>query len=777
MRAMSLSMRTVDARGTEVLSGIKSMQHQFEALTELVIESLTPEQSIGVARLVATIRSEHATTRAHIDAGVGRLTDFMRDGFREVISAIDAPADRDLVKYCDHLTRMLRRVPLLGIDRHRKREVRLTDVYVDLDTTSYEEDADEAKPLSAVAALAKNDKLVLLGDPGSGKSVFANHLAFCLAAHTVEPHEQWLSKLPGWPAAHDYVPVLVALRDFAANGHTTGRDFRADAGRSASDLRAYVQDWLSKEGLVSVGPSLERVPDEGRAVVILDGLDEIADAAARNRTRDAIEDFIGRYDRARYVVTCRALVYDEVLRVSDLPSYRLAALNEAKIDSLITKWCHEMGRVEKLGASEIIELAERLRQAVSNADFKRLAANPLMLTAMAIVSMRKDRLFAVRSLIHREAIDLLLWRWDTRNVLERLIQEAGWNRADLKSVLSQLAYEVQKGTERRDEQTMVDIPYATIIARLTDRRRDADCLDWAHRVVAELKQRPDLLTERQQSVFCFPHRAFQEYLAGTHLSAGTNFASKACDLLNDGSYWLQAILLGIGHSVHERDEFDSPLFLLSRLCFGRSEGDERLWRDAWFAGEALAAVGLDKALGDDYGRLVVSRVRQQASAVLEQGKLSPGERVRVGAVLASIGDSRFRADRWQLPADELLGFVEVAQGPFTMGSDGNGDSRGVRRRDPSPHRRVAVLLHRPLAGDRGAIQGIRRGRGQRRIRARGSGVPQGHRQPADYQCQLERVTGLLPVAGETIAHVAGHSRTTPGSTLRRRRAVEGDPSQ
>jgi formylglycine-generating enzyme required for sulfatase activity len=38
--------------------------------------------------------------------------------------------------------------------------------------------------------------------------------------------------------------------------------------------------------------------------------------------------------------------------------------------------------------------------------------------------------------------------------------------------------------------------------------------------------------------------------------------------------------------------------------------------------------------------------------------------------MASAGDpSRFRADAWFLPADELLGFVEIPTGPFLMGSD------------------------------------------------------------------------------------------------------------
>jgi formylglycine-generating enzyme required for sulfatase activity len=51
------------------------------------------------------------------------------------------------------------------------------------------------------------------------------------------------------------------------------------------------------------------------------------------------------------------------------------------------------------------------------------------------------------------------------------------------------------------------------------------------------------------------------------------------------------------------------------------------------------------------------------------GKAPARDRALVGAALGRIGDPRFRADQWYLPADERLGFVEIPQGPFTMGSD------------------------------------------------------------------------------------------------------------
>ena len=58
-----------------------------------------------------------------------------------------------------------------------------------------------------------------------------------------------------------------------------------------------------------------------------------------------------------------------------------------------------------------------------------------------------------------------------------------------------------------------------------------------------------------------------------------------------------------------------------------------------------------------------------ALALLQSTSLSPHERAMMGTLLARLGDPRFRADAWGLPAEPLLGFTRIPAGPFLMGSD------------------------------------------------------------------------------------------------------------
>jgi predicted phosphodiesterase len=157
-----------------------------------------------------------------------------------------------------------------AVERTRQRTMDLLAVYVALDTETpvAEEGEDrekpgprilfegdrpdrETRPLSALEAAASERQMVLLGDPGGGKSTFANYLALCLAGARLEeleevpvvPGQGWLGHLgPAW--RHGVLlPLRVTLRHFAASeGRGPGRLCAAPAPavarwRRAGDVR------------------------------------------------------------------------------------------------------------------------------------------------------------------------------------------------------------------------------------------------------------------------------------------------------------------------------------------------------------------------------------------------------------------------------------------------------------------------------------------------------------------------------------------------------------
>jgi len=62
-----------------------------------------------------------------------------------------------------------------------------------------------------------------------------------------------------------------------------------------------------------------------------------------------------------------------------------------------------------------------------------------------------------------------------------------------------------------------------------------------------LKERAGLLIARREGLYAFPHRSFQEYLAGCYLANQPEFAEQLEKLVfADPTWWREVCLLGIG---------------------------------------------------------------------------------------------------------------------------------------------------------------------------------------------------------------------------------------
>ncbi|GAB4457716.1 MAG: hypothetical protein Kow0031_38460 [Anaerolineae bacterium] len=574
-------------------------------------------------------------------------------------------------------------LPLRGIDLDAsdpaagKSPLHLVNVYIDLDTTQQFHDMrDERKnrPIPVLFEVVRNRQLVLLGDPGSGKSTFVNHLTTILAAHGLEPEAGWLDHLTGWPPDRaDLLPLPVVLRDFAQslphppppNAHTPDHLWR------------FIEQRLAAQNLSFVAAPLHRALEQGRALLLLDGLDEVPTVAQRQFVRDAVQAFMGRYPACRFLITCRTLSYqppaakdDPDLRLSpDIPGAELAPFNEQQIDRFIAAWYAELTQQGSVRAEDAETLTGQLRQAVRRPDIWRLAPNPLLLTVIALVQAHKGRLPDARALLYEETVDLLLWRWEQIKVdrqretapLRQLLLDADRTEMDLKKVLWQLAFNAHAEGATGEEQRLAGIGQWTLQKELA--KLNGNDLNWARDIIATIKLRAGLLLEREPEIFTFPHRTFQEYLAGAHLSTQARFARQATALAGQDSFWREVILLAVGRLVYLSGDTDKPLVLVSELCPQAAPTDERGWRNVWLAGEVLQEIGLKRVTDCATGRDLLARVRQRLAELAGQGHLPPRERAEAANVLAALSDPRP-----ELTSLAGMRFCAVPPGPFWLGS-------------------------------------------------------------------------------------------------------------
>ena len=140
-------------------------------------------------------------------------------------------------------------------------------------------------------ALMIGKPLMLLGDPGSGKTTLLNYLAWLLG----RPSENVLIDRLGWR-----LPVPMVLREMRLRGVT---DFD---GLLAAFLGHAMSEPLREGGY------LNEMLATGQAFILLDGIDEIGDQAARTNLRRAVFDGFARYPDCLWVLSSRIVGYDEV---------------------------------------------------------------------------------------------------------------------------------------------------------------------------------------------------------------------------------------------------------------------------------------------------------------------------------------------------------------------------------------------------------------------------------------------------------------------------------
>ena len=231
-----------------------------------------------------------------------------------------------------YLNRVLEKSAILtlsGIDRKTAGDadarLELTSVYTALLTLSADQKEHEPhkrleqeKLLSATAMLDRHSRLVLLGDPGSGKSTFVNFTAACMAgellAHETVNLDRLTAPLPDnngndvkerqpWGLG-PLLPVKVILRDFVAGlpGET--------AAASLEHLWEYIAEDLKSVKLEDFAPLLEEELRGQGGLLLLDGLDEVPEPNHRRAQIIAmVEDLASTLPKCRLLVTSRTYAY------------------------------------------------------------------------------------------------------------------------------------------------------------------------------------------------------------------------------------------------------------------------------------------------------------------------------------------------------------------------------------------------------------------------------------------------------------------------------------
>ncbi|MBN8595028.1 MAG: SUMF1/EgtB/PvdO family nonheme iron enzyme [Anaerolineae bacterium] len=523
-------------------------------------------------------------------------------------------------------------------------------------------------------------KLVVLGDPGSGKSTFLQFLTVSLTGHLINPESDWMSELQeqGWEQG-EYIPLRVTLRDFAQDipaGTMTG---------GANLLFDHIERQLARPRLEACFPALQEALENGSALVLLDGLDEVPDER-RDLIRQTIMDFIQRNHQSnRYIVTCRILSYtQEAWKLRDMDTQTIAPFEEEQIAHFVRAWYTTLAELREIDMATAERRTEELIAEMENEQVGKIAQNPMLLTVMAIVHNHQGALPKEIARLYQDCVELLMQKWRP-TAATSLMSALAVRDVDLDQMLEQIAYDAH--SKQAERQGAADIPEHEIVG--IARARLGGDLHKAGIFCDYVEKQAGLLIGRGQSaagwrVFSFPHRTFQEFLAG-RWAANNDFPEIAPELAERGANWREALMLATGHLVFNQGQTTLALSAIDSLCPADDAPQTELdWQKVWLAGDMLKLIGLERAEATRKGPGLIRLVRQRLVELIEGSRLNPIERAAAGRTLSVLGDPRPGVGLRPDGLPDIIWADEIPAGFYWIGSD--------NQRDNNAHRQITIAI-------------------------------------------------------------------------------------
>ena len=498
-----------------------------------------------------------------------------------------------------------------------------------------------SEPQPLLDLLTKHAGLVILGDPGAGKTTFLKYLALCLALGE--------EALPGLTAAiGPRLPILVPLSAYA--------NTLAEADIALDD---FLSDYYHKQGIkLPLDTLLSTALTSGQALLMLDGLDEVQALEQRTLVVERVESFFAYYRQLgnKFLLTSRIVGYREVRPTADgLAECTLVDFDEEDIADFVTKWSHALERAVK-GDTTVAqqeaetEKTELLFAVAHNPGVRQLAANPLLLTILALMKRQGVALPERRVQLYDRYIETLLRHWNLARGLDRRTSR-DLDVVETMRVLAPLALWMHQtspgvGLVKREEMRRE-------LERIYRERGEAAPEQAARRLLADARDHASLLLERGPGQYGFIHLTFQEYLAAVAIGQlGQRDEIPVVQLLVqhvDDPTWHEVTILTIGYLgiIQQRDVAAGETLL---KLIGMSSGEP---------GAAVALAGeavLDTWPGGVTQHCHTAVAEALLATMLDEPHVEPAIRARAGSALGGLGDPR-----------DLNEMVTVPAGVFTMG--------------------------------------------------------------------------------------------------------------
>ncbi|WIX85517.1 NACHT domain-containing protein [Amycolatopsis sp. DG1A-15b] len=351
--------------------------------------------------------------------------------------------------------------------------------------------------------LEEHTRMVILGDPGGGKSTLSRHLIFQIAAEDAGSLAR--------------VPFFVELKEYAKSL------------RDPSNKQTVVEylEGVCRAPNNSVPPkdAIEYLLLNDRAVVVLDGLDELLDTSLRRTVVEIVESFSYKFPTCPILVTSRKIGYDEapldphLFSVIDLDEF-----DDNDVNNYVEKWF----RLEETIKEDLTK--KRFTESfIEDSEFvSDLRHNPLLLSLMCGIYASENYIPTNRPDVYEKCSLLLFERWDKQRGIERPLSFDAHVQAAMRSLALYMLTNSEDATLPRLR--TLEFMKSYLLEKRFDNEEDAE--NAANEFIEFCQGRAWVLTDVGSETYGFTHRTFLEYFSASQLVKQNSSADKLYRILS-----------------------------------------------------------------------------------------------------------------------------------------------------------------------------------------------------------------------------------------------------
>ncbi|MGK7879908.1 MAG: NACHT domain-containing NTPase [Crocosphaera sp.] len=363
---------------------------------------------------------------------------------------------------------------------------------------------------SGITVANEQQYLMVIGEPGAGKSTFLRKMGLEALKGKNLMQESY---------EHSCIPVFIELKKFAEED---------------INIKNMIIDEFDICKFPEAEESVEKLLDNGKLLILLDGLDEVP-TKNMDRVINKIQDFVDKHNKNRFIISCRTAAYNNWFR--RFTDVLMAEFNDQQIEQFINNWFKtELDRETKTA-----EKCWKLLQKEEYKGAKELAQTPLLLTFLCLTYDESQSFPNNRSVLYKKALNILLEKWAAEKRIKRDPIYEGLHTELEEILLADIAYNNFKEDKLFFHEKDIIKQIKTFLSGNLNAPQNLN----GKAVLNAIEVQQGILVERATYIYSFSHLTLQEYLTAQYIIDHNLIGELVTNHLTD-TRWKEVFILVAG---------------------------------------------------------------------------------------------------------------------------------------------------------------------------------------------------------------------------------------